>query len=153
MSGYLIGGMLAAMFALQSGSTPAAPGQSRGAAPSAGKDAPKEIRLNGCITRDRTPGQFTFLDKEGGTKYRLTGKGLKDFVGHPVEIVGGPPGKGVTFRTGLLPSPNTAARAGALDPAQAAIANLPGGAADGPGKAPLPEFHVVRLRGLDGSCQ
>ena len=149
MSGYLIGGVLAAMFALQSGSTPAAPSQSRGTA----KDAAKEIRLNGCITRDRTPGQFTFLDNQGGTKYRLTGKGLKNFVGHPVEIVGGPPGKGITFRTGLLPSPNTAAQAGAIDPAQAAIANLPGGAADGPGKAPLPEFHVVRLRGLDGSCQ
>lgn len=142
MSGYVMGGMLAAMFALQSGSTPPAPA------------APKEIRLNGCIARDRVPpGEFTFLDNEGGGKYRLTGKGLKNFVGHRVEIVGGPPGKRVTFRTGLLPSPNVAAQAGALDPAQAAIANLPGGAADGNGKAPLPEFRVVRLRSLDGFCQ
>jgi hypothetical protein len=141
MSVYLMGGVLAVMFGLQSGSTPAPP-----------KDAAREIRLSGCIARDRVaPGQFTFLDNEGGGKWRLTGKGLKNFVGHRVEIVGGPPGKRVTFRTGLLPSPNTAAQAGALDPAKAAIANLPGGAADA--NPPLPEFRVVRLRGLEGACQ
>ena len=140
---YLLSGVLAAMFALQSGATPPAP-----------KQAPKEIRLNGCIARDRVPpGQFTFLENESGFKYRLTGKGLRNFVGQRVEIVGGPPGKRITFRTGLLPSPNVAAQAGALDPAQAAIANLPGGAADATGLAPLPEFHVIRLRGVEGACQ
>jgi hypothetical protein len=146
MSGYLISGVLGAMFAIQSGSAPAP-------APTGGKDS-KEIRLNGCIARDRIPpGQFTFLDNEGGGRYRLTGKGLKNFVGQRVEIVGGPPGKGITFRTGLLPSPNVAAQAGALDPAQAAVANLPGGAADANPKAPLPEFRVIRLRGVEGACQ
>jgi hypothetical protein len=146
MSGYLISSALATMFALQSGSAPAP-------ATAGGKD-PKEIRLNGCIARDRImPGQFTFLVNEGGGKYRLTGKGLKNFVGRRVEIIGGPPGKGVTFRTGLLPSPNVAAQAGALDPAQAAIANLPGGAADANASAPLPEFRVIRLRHVEGACQ
>lgn len=146
MSGYVMGGMLAAMFALQSGSAPAQAPAAKGAA--------REIQLNGCVARDRgVPGQFTFLDNASGGKFRLTGKGLKNFVGHRVEIVGGPPGKKVTFRTGLLPSPNTAAQAGALDPARAAIANLPGGAADAAGQVPLPEFHVVRVRGLEGSCQ
>ena len=145
MSSYLMGGLLAAMFAVQSGSAPA---------PAVPKNADKTLTLNGCIARDRlAPGQFTFLETDGGGKYRLTGKGLKKFVGRPVEIVGGPPGKRVTFRTGLLPSPNVAAQAGALDPAQAAVANLPGGASDSPGVAPLPEFHVVRLRGLEGACQ
>ena len=114
----------------------------------------KEIRLNGCISRDAIrPGQFNFLDNDSGDKYRLTGKGLRKFVGHRVEIVGGPPGKGVTFRTGLWPSPNVAAQAGALDPAKAAVANLPGGAADAPGVNPLPEFRVVKLRGVEGACQ
>ena len=114
----------------------------------------KEIRLNGCISRDAIrPGQFNFLDNESGFKYRLTGKGLRKFVGQRVEIVGGPPGKGITFRTGLWPSPNTAAQAGALDPAKAAVANLPGGAADGVGVSPLPEFKVIRLRGVEGACQ
>jgi hypothetical protein len=114
----------------------------------------KEIRLNGCISRDATrPGQFNFRDNESGDRYRLTGKGLRKFVGQRVEIVGGPPGKGITFRTGLWPSPNTAAQAGALDPAKAAVANLPGGAADAPGVSPLPELKVIRLRGLEGACR
>jgi hypothetical protein len=151
MTGYLTSGVLAAMFALQSASAPAtAPAPAKTAV----KQAPKEMRLSGCIARDHgLPTDYTFLDNDSGGKFRLTGKGLKNFVGHRVEIVGGPPGKRVTFRTGLLPSTNTAAQAGAIDPAQAAIANLPGGAADDTGKAPLPEFHVVSLRGLDGGCQ
>jgi hypothetical protein len=83
----------------------------------------------------------------------LTGKNLKKFVGRRVEILGGPPGRRVTFRTGLWPSPNVAAQAGAMDPAQAAIANLPGGAADAVGVSPLPEFHVSQLRGVEGACE
>ena len=147
MPAYLVG-LLATALAVQSGSAPPAPTP----APSAKKAS--EIRLTGCISRERgTPGQITFLDKDGGAKYRLTGKGLKDFVGQQVEIVGGPPGKGVTFRTGLFPSPNTAAQAGALDPAQISIARMPGGAADAPGSTPLPEFRVVRVRGVEGTCQ
>ena len=123
-------------------------------AKAAGLNESKEFRLNGCISRDAVrPGQFNFLDNESGFKYRLTGKGLRKFVGQRVEIVGGPPGKGVTFRTGLWPSPNTAAQAGALDPAKAAVANLPGGAADAVGASPLPEIKVIRLRGVEGACQ
>ena len=115
----------------------------------------KDIRLNGCISRDTIrPGQFNFLDNDSGDRYRLTGKGgLRKFVGRRVEIVGGAPGKGVTFRTGLWPSPNVAAQAGALDPAKAAVANLPGGAADAVPASPLPEFKVIRLRGVEGACQ
>ena len=40
-----------------------------------------------------------------------------------------------------------------LDPAKAAVANLPGGASDAVGGTPLPEFKVVRLRGVEGACQ
>jgi hypothetical protein len=134
-----------------------APGAAAQAAKPSSKAAAndnKEIRLNGCISRDTIrPGQFNFLDNDSGDKYQLTGKGLRKFVGHRVEIVGGPPGKGVTFRTGLWPSPNVAAQAGALDPAKAAVANLPGGAADAVGASPLPEFKVIRLRGVEGACQ
>jgi hypothetical protein len=134
--------------------TPASAGQAgkpEGTAPAAQS---KEIRLNGCISKDAVrPGQFNFMDNASGDKYRLTGKGLRKFVGQRVEIVGGPPGKGITFRTGLWPSPNVAAQAGALDPATAAVAKLPGGAADAVGASPLPEFHVVRLRNVDGGCQ
>ena len=149
MTGYLTGGLLAAMLVFQ----PAAPGSAQTAKTPA-KEAPKEIRLNGCISRDGVlPGQFNFLDNDSGDRYHLTGKNLKKFVGQRVEIVGGPPGKGITFKTGLWPSPNTAAQAGALDPAQAAVARMPGGAADAPGASPLPEFRVTRLRGVEGACQ
>jgi len=149
MTGYLTGGLLAALLVVQ----PAAAGPAQNAT-SPAKDAAKEIRLNGCISRDGIrPGQFNFLDNDSGFRYRLTGKGLRKFVGQRVEIVGGPPGKGITFRTGLWPSPNTAAQAGALDPAKAAVANLPGGAADAVGASPLPEIKVIRLRGVEGACQ
>ena len=149
MCRYLTGGLLAAMLVVQV-STPGS-AQTSNQPP---KEAPKQIRLNGCISRDQIrPGQFNFLDNDSGWRYRLTGKNLRKFVGQRVEIVGGPPGKGITFRTGLLPSPNIAAQAGAIDPAQAAVANLPGGAADAVGVSPLPEFHVVRLRGIDGRCE
>src|ERR1051325_11529230 len=136
-TGYLTGGLLAAALLF----LPAAPGSAQTAAPA--KDAAKELRLNGCISKDDIrPGQFNFRE-DGGDRYRLSGKNLKKFVGQKVEIVGGPPGKGVTFKTGLWPSPNTAAQAGALDPAKAAVARFPGGAADAPGASTLPEFHVV----------
>jgi hypothetical protein len=143
-------GALLVVFYTAAGAAAQAPGSS----PKPPANDNKEIRLNGCISRDAIrPGQFNFLDNESGFKYRLTGKGLRKFVGQRVEIVGGPPGKGVTFRTGLWPSPNTAAQAGALDPAKAAVANLPGGASDAPGVSPLPEFKVLRLRGVEGACQ
>jgi hypothetical protein len=153
MTGYLLSGTLAAALALLPGvaaaQTPAPIAQT----PAPIKDAANEVRLNGCIARDKgAPGQFTFQDNDTSTRFRITGKGLKNFVGRRVEIVGGPPGKKVSFRTGLTPSPNTAARASALDPADLAIANL-GGAADGTGKPPLPELRVVGLRAVDGGCQ
>ena len=160
MTGNLTGGLLAAILLL----LPAAPGfaqAAQGQAPArqtaergGGKDAPKELRLNGCISRDDIrPGQFNFREDDSGDRYRLTGKNLKKFVGQKVEIVGGPPGKGVTFKTGLWPSPNTAAQAGALDPAKAAVARFPDGASDAAGVSPLPEFRVIRLRGVEGACR
>jgi hypothetical protein len=159
MNGYLTGGLLAALVVVQppgvsaqSAKSPATARQSGEG--EGGKEALKEVRLNGCISRDGIrPGQFNFLDNDSGDKYRLTGKNLKKFVGQRVEVVGGPPGRGVTFKTGLWPSPNVAAQAGAMDPAQAAVARMPGGAADAPGASPLPEFHVVRLHGVEGGCQ
>jgi hypothetical protein len=150
MTGYLAGGLVAAILVFQ----PASAGYAQSPGTPAAKDASKELRLSGCISADGTrPGQFNFLDSDSGGRYHVTGKNLKKFVNQRVEIVGGPPGKGVTFKTGLWPSPNVAAQAGAIDPAQAAIARMPGGAADAPGANPLPEFRVTRLRGVEGACQ
>ena len=41
----------------------------------------------------------------------------------------------------------------AIDPAKAAIANMPGGANSGTGSVQLPAFRVTRVRSLNGSCQ
>lgn len=117
------------------------------------KPASTPITLNGCVSDARgASGQYTFDDSETGTTYRLTGKSARKFAGKRVELVGGP-GRRLSIRGGLLPSPNTAAQAGALDPAKAAIANFPGGASDSPGGFELPEFRVTRVRALEGSCK
>ena len=110
------------------------------------------IALTGCISgAPGASGEFTFRDADSGGRYRLTGNGIRKYAGRRVEIVGGG-AKRLSIRGGLLPSPNIAAQAGSIDPAQAAIANQPGGAGPGTG-GPLPEFHVTHLRGLDGACQ
>lgn len=110
------------------------------------------VTLAGCVsTKPPTGTSFTFTAKDG-TKYRLTGKNMKRYAGQEVEIVGGD-SKKLTVKGGLLPSPNVAAQAGGLDPAQAAIASLPGGGAGGTGGVELPEFNVTRVRGLGQSCQ
>jgi hypothetical protein len=52
----------------------------------------------------------------------------------------------------LWPSPNVAAQAGALDPAQESIARQTGGAASTP-ESSFPELRVIRMRGVEGACQ
>lgn len=119
-----------------------------------GKDEKKTTTLNGCIGRATAPTGYTFSENTNGDKYRLTGRGLGKYTGKRVEIIGAfPVPKRFTIRGGLWPSPNVAAQAGALDPAQAAIATLPGGTSDGTGTLALPEFHVVRVRPIDGECR
>lgn len=117
----------------------------------AGKRA-APMTMSGCVSPKPTVGSnFTFTAK-GGTKYRLTGKGIKKYAGQEVEIVGGE-GKKLAIKGGLLPSPNMAAQAGAIDPGQALIASQPGGADTGTGNVELPQFNVTRVRGLGGACQ
>lgn len=112
----------------------------------------KDATLTGCVSGVPVSGEFTFSDSESGSQYRLTGKSMRKFAGQRVEIVGGPRGKRLAIRGGLWPSPNVAAQAGALDPAQAGVATQPGGGGTS-ATAPLPEFHVIRVRGLEGSCR
>jgi hypothetical protein len=131
-------------------SLPAAAQQQGTASRPSDKNSP--IALTGCVSpAPGATGAFTFQETDGA-KYRLSGKGMRKFAGQKVEIVGGSP-KGFTIRGGLLPSPNIAAQAGALDPAQVAIASQPGGTATAGTGVDLPEFRVARVRGLDGACQ
>jgi hypothetical protein len=94
-----------------------------------------------------------FSDINTGARYRVSGVSLRKYNGQRVEIVGQPGERRLTIRGGLVPSPNTAAQAGAIDPAKAAIANMPGGANSGTGSAQLPAFRVTRVRSLSGSCR
>src|SRR5438046_3203185 len=99
-------------------------------------ETPAPLALTGCVSgRPGASGDFTFLDSTSGGKYRLTGKSVRKYAGHRVEIVGGSGTKRLSVRGGLLPSPNVAAQAGALDPAQAAIASQPGGPSTGTAEA------------------
>jgi hypothetical protein len=111
------------------------------------------VELVGCVSQDPgTSGSFMF-DDSGGGRYRLTGKSVRKYAGRMVHLVGGPQSRKLSIRGGLWPSPNVAAQGGALDPAQESIARQPGGAAAGTGGTELPEFRVVSVRGVEGSCR
>jgi hypothetical protein len=117
------------------------------------KDAPKNIELTGCVSlAPEASGQFALVDAASGGTYRLSGKGIGKYAGQRVTVVGGPQNRRLGMRFGLWPSPNVAAQAGALDPAQESIARQQGGSASGT-ETRLPEFRVVRMRGVEGSCQ
>ena len=115
------------------------------------KPPPKMLTLSGCVTRgETTPGQYTIEDKEAGTKYRLTGTDVRDYIGKRVQIVGGVPARRVTVVGGLTPNANIAAQAGDMDPSRAANSAAVGAA--GPGNVQLPEFRVKSVRPVSGAC-
>lgn len=113
---------------------------------------PTTIELTGCVSvNPATGGQYAFVDNASGGTYRLNGKNLKKYAGQRVRLVGDSSPKRLRFKTGLWPSPNIAAQAGALDPAQESIARHSGATA-GPSDA-TPELRVVRVHGVEGACQ
>lgn len=147
-----VGGALAAILVMTTVVPAVAAQAARGKAD--GKNSP--VTLSGCVGRSGAPQDpLTFADASTGEQYRLTGRGLKQYAGRRVEIVGGTPvARRFSIRGGLYPSPNVAAQAGAIDPGKAAIARMPGGSESAAGVVDLlPEFKVTRVRVLDGSCQ
>jgi hypothetical protein len=113
------------------------------------KPAPKTLTISGCVISDSTGrDRFTLSDGNDGTTYRLSGTSVRQYVGQRVQITGGVESKRLQIAGGLLPSPNIAAQAGAIDPAGAAVA----ASTAGTGRAPLPTFRVTRVRALTGSC-
>jgi hypothetical protein len=113
---------------------------------------PAIIELTGCVSLSPvSSGQFGFVDGASGGTYRLNGKGVSKYAGQRVTVVGDPSRKRVRVRLGLWPSPNIAAQAGAIDPAQESIARQPGGIASG-AESRLPELRVVRMRSVSGAC-
>lgn len=127
---------------VQAQTPPAKPGTSR-----------NPVELVGCVSdHPGASGSFTF-DESSGSKYRLTGKSVRKYAGRMVRVIGGPQGRRLSISGGLWPSANVAGQAGAIDAAEASIARQPGGAASGTGTLDLPEFRVVSVRGLEGSCR
>jgi hypothetical protein len=108
--------------------------------PTPDKKPVKAVTLTGCLQGSDEPGTglFTLVDAKGATTYSVSGTDVSPHVGHRVKIVGG-----------LLPSPNVAAQAGAIDPVQAAIAS----SEHGTGSADVHlELHVTRVQPLSGDC-
>jgi hypothetical protein len=114
---------------------------------------PKSITIVGCLSQDeKTPDHLTIADDKDGTRYRVSGKNLSEYVGRRVELVGAVRHP-VHVAFGLFPSPNVAAQAGAMDPAQAATASAPGGGAAGTGNVTLPELRVTKVSAGRGVCK
>jgi hypothetical protein len=117
------------------------------------KTPPSTVELTGCVSlTPSASGQFVFVDGASGGTYRLNGKDIKKYAGQRVLLVGDPNSKRPRFRFGLWPSPNVAAQAGALDPAQESIARQPGGGASTP-QSSDPELRVIRMSGVEGACR
>jgi hypothetical protein len=99
----------------------------------------KRLDLTGCVQGvEGSFDQYVLVNGTDKKTYRLSGQGLRPYVGRQVRVEGG-----------LYPSANVAAQAGAIDPVQATAAALAGGA--GPGTARV-ELRVQRVRRLAGSC-
>jgi len=102
----------------------------------------KTMTLLGCVQGDdANADSFTLSDRKAGRPtYRLRGTDVHAYVGRRVRIVGG-----------LVPSPNIAAQASAIDPAQAAMAGA-GRNPAGTGDVQFLEFRVASVRPVTGSC-
>jgi hypothetical protein len=134
--------------------------QAQPSAPAPKTDPNAPVTMTGCVTRDYTdaknPTAYTFVDGTTGSRYRLASKNVSvsRYSGMSVFVVGIVDTKKLNFVGGLLPSPNIAAQAGSLDPAQVAVASLPGSAATtGVGRVELPTLNVTRLSLGQGECR
>ena len=110
-----------------------------------GAPSPKLVTVVGCVSSDdTTPGQYTIMESKGGAMYRLSGADMHTYVGQQVQVTGGP--RRFRITGGLLPSPNAAAQAGAVDQPPAAAAT------SGRGTGPTPEFRVKSVKTVASAC-
>lgn len=116
------------------------------------------VTMSGCVARDYTDSKnanaYTFVDNADGARYHLKGKSLSRYSGMSVQVVGSiVDSKKLKVAGGLYPSPNVAAQAGAIDPAKAGVAALPGGPTTGIGNVDIPTLSVTRLSLGQGECR
>ena len=119
------------------------------------KDATKSITLTGCVARDAADAtHFALADfTSGDTTYRLTGAAdVRKYLGKRVTVSGLRVEPKVAVVGGLVPSPNVAAQAGAIDPTRAAMAAQGSEANGRPATIPVPEVRVRTVREASGGC-
>src|SRR6185295_8642194 len=76
--------------------TLASPAATTATAQTTKQKPPKVLTLTGCVERDATGAdQFTLTDKTAGTKYRVTGKDFREYLGRPIQVDGGVVVKGL----------------------------------------------------------
>ncbi len=122
-------------------------------APAPSMKAPAPLTMTGCIgAKPEASGQYTFAGTDS-LAHQIEGKGIRKFAGRWVELVFGPPGKGLTVRPGLWPPPSGGARGVALGPSHAAILRQRGGGGAGVGAAEDVVSAVSRVRRLPGICK
>jgi len=117
-----------------------------------GERRPRTVTLTGCVERGSSPNQFTITDELNG-KYEISGSQIGRYLGQRVEIAGSPDNGRLRIKGGLYPNPNVAAQAGAMDPARAAVAAMPGGPGAGTGDVALPTLKVRSVKTLGGGCK
>ena len=110
------------------------------------------MTLTGCVEKGATPNQFTLQDPLNG-RYEVSGNGISKYLGQRVQVAGTRGSSRFRVKGGLWPTPNVAAQAGSIDPADAAVAAMPGGGASGTGEVDLPTFKVKSVRTVDGGCR
>jgi hypothetical protein len=135
---------------------PAAPTAPAASTPgTAGKPAnQKPLSLTGCITQTDAD-KYTLNDDKHGL-FQLIGKPLDIYIGKRVEMNGtSTTTSGLHITTGLYPTPNLAAQAGA-DPVGAFTASLPGGGSRGTGTTSpdsAPMYTVTSVKPVKGVCK
>ena len=142
----ILAGALGAMQSALAGSQSASSSKTKA-------DPNEPVTMNGCVTRSASSSkEFTFTDNTSGFQYRLSGKDVSKLIGQPLQIVGAVDNSRLRVKTGLYPSPNVAAQAGAMDPGKAHVAAL-GGGTTGSGNPDLPTFKVARVSAVQGECK
>lgn len=112
---------------------------------------PKTLTVSGCVAQNPTSKELTIEDEKAGS-YRLTGLNVRDYIGQRVELAGAVyQSKKLVIKGGLVPSPNTAAQAGAIDQTQ--VANETHGGSAPTGDVQLAEFRVKSIRPLGSGCK
>jgi hypothetical protein len=143
MSSSMLSLLAATLFATQTTLTqPSVPRKNTGAV----------ITVSGCLSQDTaTAGSLLFSDASTGAKDRPGGVDRRRDPGQRGEFVLGSGSRSLTIRGGLVPSPNVAAQASALDPVRSAIARTSGGSSR-MASTPVPDFRAWRVQPIGGSC-